>query len=90
MNRHEEIMEIMGTDPDSVADMLVSWETVLLDFKDWWFVRVQLRREDKSLEWQTRAAFKNRVEAELYSHEWIGIALTRMFQANTKDNLPTE
>ncbi len=41
MNRHEEIMEMMGTDPDAVADMLVAWETELskvmpLDFKDWW------------------------------------------------------
>lgn len=41
MNRHEEIMELMGTDPDAVADLLVSWETELSkvmppDFKDWW------------------------------------------------------
>lgn len=41
MSRHEEIMELMGTDPDAVADMLVAWETELSkvmppDFKDWW------------------------------------------------------
>ena len=34
-------MEMMGTDPDAVADMLVAWETELSkvmppDFKDWW------------------------------------------------------
>lgn len=41
MTRHEEIMELMGTDPDAIADMLVAWETELSkvmpsDFKDWW------------------------------------------------------
>jgi hypothetical protein len=41
MTRHEEIMEMMGRDPDIVADMLVSWETEISkvmpsDYKDWW------------------------------------------------------
>jgi hypothetical protein len=41
MNRHKEIMEMIGADPNAVADMLVAWETELsktmpLDFKDWW------------------------------------------------------
>jgi hypothetical protein len=39
--RHEEVMEMIKTDPAAVADMLVSWETELSkvmprDFKDWW------------------------------------------------------
>ncbi len=41
MNRREEIMKMMVTDPDSVADMLSSWEAELskvmpIDYKDWW------------------------------------------------------
>lgn len=46
----------------------------------WWFVRVLLRREDKTLEWQNRAAFKNQSEAELYSREWGGVARTEVYQ----------
>lgn len=39
--RHEEIMAQIRTDPNSVASMLVEWETELskvmpLDYKDWW------------------------------------------------------
>jgi len=41
MTRHEEIMDMMANDPDTVADMIVSWETEVgkampMDFKDWW------------------------------------------------------
>jgi len=41
MNRHEEIMTMIGTNPDAFADMLVAWETELSkvmppDYKDWW------------------------------------------------------
>ena len=50
----------------------------------WWFVRVQLRLQDMSIQCETRAAFKNQGEAELYSREWDGMALTEVFQPNTK------
>ena len=41
MNRHQEIMKLIETNPAAAADMLVAWETELSkamphDFKDWW------------------------------------------------------
>lgn len=46
--RHEEIMAQIRTDPNSVANMLVAWETEIskvmpLDYKDWW--------QNSKLEW---------------------------------------
>ena len=41
MDRREEIIELIKTNPGNVADMLVAWEVELSkvmpdDFKDWW------------------------------------------------------
>jgi len=61
-------MELVGTDPDSVADMLVAWETELskvmpTDFKDWWQIdrkewplvarlTIEGRRKSEELAWR--------------------------------------
>jgi len=48
VTRHKEIMKMMATNPDAVADMLVAWETEIskvmpADYKDWW--------QNSKLEW---------------------------------------
>ena len=64
-------MEIMANDPDSVAEMLVAWETEIgktmpKDFKDWWQnspsewplvarLVIESLRERESLAWEMLA-----------------------------------
>jgi len=73
--RHEEIMAQIRTDPNSVANMLVAWETELskvmpLDYKDWW--------QNSKLEWPVIArmsieSLRKRESLAWDQVEWEGL-----------------
>ena len=79
--RHEEILAQIKTDPNSVANMLVEWETELsevmpLDCKDWWQnsklewpmvarKTIESLREREKLAWEMASGIQDKLDWEL-------------------------
>jgi hypothetical protein len=54
----------------------------------WFRVRVRLRRADKTMTWQTRAAFLLEAEAIEYVHTWSGIAEAEILKPDAGNQRP--
>lgn len=57
-------------------------------FGDFWKVSVLIRREDKSLFWQLRCAFKVETEALDYVEKWNGLARCKIISPNVEARHP--